>query len=47
MHVRGYTVAEIAARLHVEEEFAREQIVARWRRDREDFNRLMKGEVDD
>lgn len=47
MHVRGYTVGEIASRLHVEEEFVREQIVASWRRDREDFNRMMKGEVDD
>lgn len=35
MHCRGLSVPEVAKRLHVEEDFARAQIVARWRRDRE------------
>lgn len=35
MHCRGLSVPEVARRLHVEEDFARAQIVARWRRDRE------------
>lgn len=47
MHMRGYSVPEIAKRLHVEEDFAREQIAAHWRRDREAHIAAMRGESDD
>lgn len=35
MHCRGLASSEIARRLKVEPNFIREQIAARWRRDRE------------